>query len=149
MKDTRSIPILFPSDGLSFLPRCRSALKVILPRPENVKPSAVSKRFRVTCAPGVSNFPSYPTYLLLPFLHLTIPSPFSACHHTRRISIRPRTSLLYRIKEASPIFFFKPLGRIDCVLKLRKESPRWVPLFVGNPCRVQNVRYAKYIRYRS
>jgi len=46
MKDPSSIPIPFPPDGLSFLPRRRSTLKVIFRRPENVKPSAVSKRSR-------------------------------------------------------------------------------------------------------
>lgn len=46
MKDPSPIPIPFPPDGLSFLPRRRSTLKVIFRRPENVKPSAVSKRSR-------------------------------------------------------------------------------------------------------
>lgn len=46
MRDPSPIPIPFPADGLSFLPRRRSTLKVIFRRPENVKPSAVSKRSR-------------------------------------------------------------------------------------------------------
>lgn len=60
MKNPSPIPISFPPDGLSFLPRRRSTLKVIFRRPENVKPSAVSKRSRGG-AERVSKFPSYST----------------------------------------------------------------------------------------
>lgn len=72
MKDPSSIPIPFPPHGLSFLPRRRSTLKVIFRRPENVKPSAVSKRSRGG-AERVSKFPSYPT--VPPFSFLPFPSP--------------------------------------------------------------------------
>jgi len=50
VKDPSSIP-LFPPDGLSFLPRRRSTLKVIFRQLENVKPSVVSKR-----SPGAGVF---------------------------------------------------------------------------------------------
>lgn len=102
-------PILFPSDGLSFLPRRRSALKVIFRRPENVKPSAVSKRSLPVYRRGVSKFPSYRAGTPLSFLCVSL------CHLPRVISISPRTSLVYRMKKGRSFFFLKSSGPIVIV----------------------------------
>lgn len=77
-----SIPILLPPDGLSFLPRRRSTLKVIFRRPENVKPSVVSKRSPGAGAEFRSFLVTAAVLLLLFFLLPLVPtrtwSPFDS-----------------------------------------------------------------------
>lgn len=102
MKDPSPIPIPFPPDGLSFLPRRRSTLKVIFRRPENVKPSAVSKRSRGD-AERVSKFPSYSTVPL--FLFSPFPASCTPCPPARDLHLA-----LYEPglpdEKGSVIFFF-------------------------------------------
>lgn len=100
------IPIPFPPDGLSFLPRRRSTLKVIFRRPENVKPSAVSKRSRGD-AERVSKFPSYSTVPL--FLFSPFPPFCTSCPPARDLHLA-----LYEPglpdEKGSVIFFSRILG---------------------------------------
>lgn len=109
MKDPSPIPIPFPPDGLSFLPRRRSTLKVIFRRLENVKPSAVSKRSRGD-AERVSKFPSYSTVPL--FLFSPFPRSCTPCPPARDLHLALYEPGLPDEKGSVISFFSNPLVRL-------------------------------------